>query len=87
MKKREPTLNKESFLQGMRQKWTGILLLYSLLILFAEVKWGIAPSPYMEFAMTIGSLFILGGSVDSFLKINAAKKIEEEKIKRNESTD
>jgi hypothetical protein len=83
---REPILNKEKFLQGTRQKWTGILLLYSLLMLSTQIKWGIDPSPYMQFAMTIGSLFILGGSVDSFLKINAVKKIEEEKTKNNEST-
>jgi hypothetical protein len=87
MKEREPILNKEKFLQGMRQKWTGIFLLYSLLMLSAQIKWGIDPAPYMQFAMTIGSLFILGGSVDSYLKINAVKKIQEEKIKKNESTD
>ena len=82
-KDREATLNKEKFLQGNRQKWTGILLLYSLVMLSAQVKWGVDPSPYMQFAMTIGSLFILGGSVDSYLKINAVKNIKE---KENESS-
>lgn len=82
-KDREATLSKEKFLQGNRQKWTGIFLLYSLLMLAAQVKWGIDPSPYMQFAMTIGSLFILGGSVDSYLKINAVKNIKE---KENESS-
>lgn len=87
MKEREPILHKEKFFQGNRQKWTGIFLLYSLLMLSAQIKWGIDPAPYMQFAMTIGSLFILGGSVDSYLKINAVTKIKEEKIKQNESTD
>lgn len=66
-------LEKERFLSGNRQKWTGVLLLYSILIAILQIKYTIDPSPYIQFALTIGSLFILGGSVDSFLKINAAK--------------
>lgn len=78
--RRRNPLDKELFLESNRQKWTGILLLYSLVMLSAQIKWGIDPSPFMQFAMTIGSLFILGGSVDSFLKINATKKIKEKEI-------
>lgn len=85
-KDREATLSKEKFLQGNRQKWTGILLLYSLLMLTAQIKWGIDPAPYMQFAMTIGSLFILGGSVDSYLKINATKQIKEKETNGYEIT-
>jgi hypothetical protein len=65
-------LNKEKFLGGNRQRWTGILLLYSIVIAAFQINFSIDPSPYISFALTIGSLFILGGSVDSFLQINAA---------------
>lgn len=69
---RSPLL-KEKFLSGNRQKWTGILLVYSLIVAFLQVKFSVNPEPYMSFALTIGSIFLLGGSVDSVLKINAAK--------------
>jgi hypothetical protein len=68
-------LNKEKFLGGNRQRWTGILLLYSIIIAAFQIKFAIDPSPYISFALTIGSLFILGGSVDSFLQINAASTV------------
>lgn len=71
-KPRVSPLEKENFLEGSRQKWTGILLLYSILIAVLQIKFAIDPSPYISYALTIGSLFILGGSVDSFLRINAA---------------
>lgn len=69
-------LRKEKFLQGVRQKWTGILLCYSLIIAFFQIKFGLDPTPYINFGLTIGSLFILGGSVDSFMKLNTAYKIQ-----------
>lgn len=71
--KRDP-LNKDVFMGSVRQIWTAILLGYSLLFSFLQIKYKISPEPYMQFALTIGSLFILGGSVDSYLKINAAMK-------------
>lgn len=72
MKENPGVLEQEIFLGGNRQRWTGILLLYSILIATFQIKYAIDPSPYISFALTIGSLFILGGSVDSFLRINAA---------------
>lgn len=74
LKPKRIILDKDPFMGSNRQKWTGILLLYSLLISFLQIKYKIMPEPYMQFALTIGSLFILGGSVDSFLKINASVK-------------
>jgi UDP-N-acetylmuramyl pentapeptide phosphotransferase/UDP-N-acetylglucosamine-1-phosphate transferase len=67
-------LDKEKFLGGNRQKWMGVLLFYSILMATLQIKYQIDPSPYIQYAMTLGSLFILGGSVDSYLKINAANK-------------
>lgn len=71
--KRNP-LDKERFLEGNRQKWMGVLLMYGIVMLVAQVCYTIDPSPYITYATTIGSLFILGGSVDSYLKINGAIK-------------
>lgn len=72
-------LRKEKFFQGNRQKWTGILLVYGLVFSILQIKYGLDPTPYINFAMTIGSLFILGGSVDSYLKINTASKAQSNK--------
>lgn len=69
-------LRKEKFFQGNRQKWTGILLVYGLVIATLQIKCGIDPTPYINFAMTIGSLFILGGSVDSYMKLNTVSKAQ-----------
>jgi hypothetical protein len=71
---RRSPLQKEKFLEGNRQKWTGILMLYSLVMVSLQIKFAVNPEPYMQFMLTIGSLFILGGSVDSFLKIKAEKE-------------
>jgi hypothetical protein len=73
-------LEKEKFMDGTRQKWTAILLLYSFVILATQIFYQIDPEPYMSFAVTIGSLFILGGSVDSFLRIQTARSIKEKQI-------
>lgn len=67
-------LEKQTFLSGVRQKWTGIFLIYAILIAVFQIKFNINPEPYISFAVTIGGIFLLGGSVDSVLKINAAKE-------------
>ena len=74
-RKRNP-LDKEKFLVGLRQKWCAIFLLYSFVILVIQIIYKIDPYPYMNFSIAIGSLFMLGGSVDSALKIDAAKKLK-----------
>lgn len=77
-------LDKDPFFKTNRQRWTAILLIYSFIVMFCQVHWHIDPQPYITYALTIGSLFILGGSVDSFMKINAAKCVEEKKANRKE---
>jgi hypothetical protein len=79
---RDP-LDKEKFMGGNRQKWMGVLLGYSIIMIIFQIKYTVDPTPYIQFALTIGSLFILGGSVDSVMKINAAKS---KRRKNNEST-
>jgi hypothetical protein len=66
-------LDKECFLCGNRQKWTGILLLYGILLMILQIVCKLDTAPYIQYAMTLGSLFLVGGSVDSAMKINAAK--------------
>lgn len=79
---RDP-LAKDLFMGSSRQQWMAILLGYSFVILTIQVIFKIDPNPYMNFALTTGSLFILGGSVDSYLKIGAAKSIKEKEIEKS----
>lgn len=79
---RDP-LAKDLFMGSSRQQWMGILLGYSFVILIIQVIFKIDPNPYMNFALTTGSLFILGGSVDSYMKIGAAKSIKEKEIEKS----
>lgn len=65
-------LDKDNFLGGNRQKWTGIFLTYSIIFAMLEIKFHLDVSSYMNFALTIGSLFMVGSSVDSYQKINKA---------------
>jgi len=67
-------LHKEDFLQGTRQKWFAVLLAFAIVILFCDTKAEIDPSAYLEFLTITGSIFILGASADSLLKIKAAEK-------------
>lgn len=64
-------LDKQTFFSGIRQKWFGILLAILMIILFADVKADIDPSSYLNFLIVGGSVFLLGQSVDSALKIKA----------------
>lgn len=65
---------------GIREKWCAVFILYSFVILLCQIKFNIEPSIYMNFAIVIGSLFLLGGSVDSFMKIGAARSLKEKEI-------
>lgn len=65
-------LQKEAFLQGTRQKWFAVLLLFMVLILLCEARWGIKAAEYLNFLTITGSIFILGAATDSALKIRAA---------------
>lgn len=79
---RDP-LAKDLFMGSSRQQWMAILLGYSFVILAIQVIYKIDPNPYMNFALTTGSLFILGGSVDSYMKIGAAKSIKEKELDKS----
>jgi hypothetical protein len=70
-------LDKRSFLSGKREKWFAVLLAYVLVILFVDLKTEIQVAPYLEFLTITSSLFILGGNVDSFMKIRAATPVKE----------
>lgn len=83
---RRNPLYKESFMSGTRQKWCAVFILYSFIVLGTQIIYSVDPSPYMNFAITIGSLFILGGSVDSVMKIQAAKSFKEKELDNTSKT-
>lgn len=67
-------LQKETFLQGTRQKWFAVLLLFCIIILLCDADSDIDAAAYLNFLTITGSIFILGASTDSALKIRAAEK-------------
>lgn len=69
-------LQKEAFLQGNRQKWFGVLLVFCVGILMCDAKYDIDAASYLNFLTITGSIFILGASADSMIKIKAAEKKE-----------
>ena len=76
-------LDKESFFEGNRQRWAAIFLTCGFIVLFVNVYVGVQfdPSPYMQFLLAIGSLFILGASGDSWVKAYSVKSIKETEVK------
>lgn len=80
MESRDP-LDKETFMGGIRQKWAVIFLLCGMGVLFVNVLVpGFDPVSYMQFLLAIGSLFILGASADSGMKVFAVKSIRETQV-------
>ena len=71
--KRNP-LDKETFLQGNRQKWLVVALVCGFGVMVAHIIWKIEPIPFMTFLTTTFGLFIFGASADSALKIKAEEK-------------
>ena len=69
-------LQKERFLQGTRQKWFAVLLGFSVIILVCDTRADLDAAAYLNFLTITGSIFILGASADSVLKIKAAEKNE-----------
>ena len=84
--KRDP-LDGTEFMKSSRQWWCAIFIGYSFVVMGVQVFCSVDPTPYMNFALTIGSLFVLGGSVDSFLKINAAKTIKVKEMDKGKPAD
>jgi hypothetical protein len=79
-RKRNPLDKNIGFMKGVREKWCAVFILYSFIILTCQIHFNIDPSIYMNFAIVVGSLFLLGGSVDSFMKIGAARSIKEKEL-------
>lgn len=85
---RDP-LAKQKFLQGNRQRWCSIFLILGAGVFLGNLYFThIDPTPYMNFLLAIGSLFIIGGTVDSFVKGKAKEHIQvtemKEETKRQE---
>lgn len=65
---RRNALDKEYFLEGNRQKWVGIGLIFILIILLCNIVYRIDPSPYLQGVMLLIGAGVLGWSVDSAVK-------------------
>lgn len=79
--KRNP-LDKENFMNGVRQKWAAVFLLFGTGVFIGTVLVpGLDPTPFMQFLLAIGSLFILGASGDSWVKAYSVKSIRETEVK------
>ena len=80
-KERDP-LGKEKFMQGNRQKWAVVFLLFGTGVFFATIlNPGFDPTPFMQFLLAIGSLFILGSSADSWVKAYKVGSLRETQVK------
>lgn len=79
---RDP-LSKEKFFEGNRQRWSAVFIACAFIVLIVNVYIGVAfdPTPYMQFFLAIGSLFILGASGDSWVKAYSVKSIKETEVK------
>lgn len=86
-KRKRNVLDKQTgFMGGIREKWCAVFMIYSIIILSTQIMYKIDPSVYMNFIITVGSLFILGGSVDSAMKIQAAKTFKEKELNNSSKT-
>ena len=72
-------LDKREFMDGVRQKWCVIFIICGFIVLTVNVIMGMSfnPTPYMQFLLAIGSLFILGASGDSWVQAYSVKSITE----------
>lgn len=86
-RKRNPLDKQTKFMTGIREKWCAVFIFYSFIILTTQILYKIDPSVYMNFVIAIGSLFILGGSVDSYMKIGAARSIKEKEMTKESHTE
>lgn len=77
-------LDKDRFMGGNRQKWTAIFLTYSIIFAILQIKYQLDIVPFMNFALAIGSLFMLGSSVDSYQKISAANSNQNKNESNNQ---
>lgn len=79
-------LQKEEFLQGTRQKWFAVLLGFMVVVLISDARADIAAADYLNFLTITGSIFILGASADSALKIKAAEKHQTSQDENEDTT-
>jgi hypothetical protein len=80
--KKDP-LDKATFMGSIRQIWSAIFIGCAFVVLFTNIYIGVSfdPTPYMQFFLAIGSLFILGASGDSWVKAYSVKSIRETEVK------
>lgn len=69
-------------MKSVRQIWSAIFIGCAFTVLFVNLYMGAQfdPTPYMQFFLAIGSLFILGASGDSWVKAYSVKSIRETEV-------
>jgi len=81
MSDRRNPLDKENFMESIRQKWAAIFLLCGAGVLVCNLyQPSLDFAIYMQFLLAIGSLFILGASGDSWVKAYSVKSIRETEV-------
>lgn len=82
MSDRRDPLEKERFMEGVRQKWAVIFLSLGIGVFIGNILVpAIDPVPFMQFLLAIGSLFILGASGDSWVKAYSVKSIRQTEVR------
>jgi hypothetical protein len=82
MNKEEDQLKVERFMSGVKQQWAAVFLFFGTGVFVGTLLVpGLDPTPFMQFLLAIGSLFILGASGDSWVKAYSVKSIRETEVK------
>jgi predicted phage tail protein len=74
-------LKKETFLQGVRQKWAAVLIACMFAVLGVNVyNPNLDMAGYLTFMTTVGTSFILGLTATSYAKTQAAKSKQDKEL-------
>ena len=85
-RKRRHPLAKERFLEGTRQKWMLLFLIFASGVAFMSAYYGIDPEPFMRF-LTIACLaFVIGASASSVMKEYKRGNIEEKLLEQSQES-
>jgi hypothetical protein len=85
MPDRRDPLDKSRFLESNRERWAIIFLVLGAGVFTGTILVPVLdPTPFMQFLLAIGSLFILGASGDSWMKAYSVKSIRETQIKQGD---
>src|SRR4051812_25537035 len=85
MKPRRNPLEKEHFLEGVRQRWAAVFTAIGLGIVVASCYNIIdKPEPFLQYFLSVGVTFILGASASDVMK---SWKVSSETVNKNETVE